>query len=247
MKGLCMKGERCEFLHQFDLEKMPLCRHGDKCKTPDCPFRHIKEEDRMECVFYKQGFCIHGGFCRYKHTRRDRIDRPLVCDYTLGLSQMQAGKEGVALRRPASRQSDFFKVTMCKHYMQGNCPFGDGCHFAHGKEELAKHKAMNPKFGHGGILLSGGIDERGEIRLDVFGAVSDASMDYFEGLSVLGGKTNPVSEPKEVRGNEERRTGGVAGAKRHQYTVFLHRSKDHLARRFAFPYRYAPPVNCMAL
>ena len=42
-----MKGERCEFLHQFDLEKMPLCRHGDRCKTPDCPFRHIKEEVRV--------------------------------------------------------------------------------------------------------------------------------------------------------------------------------------------------------
>ena len=70
MKGLCMKGDRCEFLHQFDLEKMPLCRHGERCKTPDCPFRHIKESERLECVFYKQGFCIHGGFCRYKHVKR---------------------------------------------------------------------------------------------------------------------------------------------------------------------------------
>jgi cleavage and polyadenylation specificity factor subunit 4 len=113
----------------------------------------------MECVFYKQGFCIHGGFCRYKHTRMERIARALVCDFTLGLSQMQAGKDGVAMRRPAAVQSEFFKVSMCKHFLQGSCPFGDGCHFAHGKEELQRHKAMNPKFG-GGAAMMAGLDAR---------------------------------------------------------------------------------------
>mmetsp|Transcript_23164 Transcript_23164/g.48047 ORF Transcript_23164/g.48047 Transcript_23164/m.48047 type:complete len:553 (-) Transcript_23164:30-1688(-) len=198
MKGLCMKGERCEFLHQFDLERMPLCRHGDRCKTPDCPFRHIKEEDRMECVFYKQGFCIHGGFCRYKHTRKERIDRALVCDFTLGLSQMQAGKDGVAMRRPATQVSEYFKVSMCKHFLQGSCPFGDGCHFAHGQEELQRHKAMNPKFGGGGGMMSG-LDASGEIRLDVFGqGYHDSSLDYFDGRNVEGGLPNPVIEPRSA-------------------------------------------------
>ncbi|GMH69414.1 hypothetical protein TL16_g05153, partial [Triparma laevis f. inornata] len=93
MKGLCMKGDRCEFLHQFSLSKMPLCRHSERCKNTQCPFRHIKESERMECVFYRQGFCIHGGFCRYRHVEREKEDLP--------------------------------------HFMQGNCPFGEGCHFAH--------------------------------------------------------------------------------------------------------------------
>ena len=90
LRDLCMKGSACEFLHQFNLEKMPLCRHGERCKITECPFRHISEANRLECVFYSQGFCIHGPFCRYKHVRRDREDLPQVSDFTLGLSQMQA-------------------------------------------------------------------------------------------------------------------------------------------------------------
>jgi len=119
LRDLCMKGAACEFLHQYDLSKMPLCRHGDKCKIKDCPFRHISEADRLECVFYSQGFCIHGPFCRYKHVRRDRIDLPLVADFTLGLSQMQAGKDGITPRRPAPKPNEFFKISLCKHFMQG--------------------------------------------------------------------------------------------------------------------------------
>lgn len=137
-----MKGSACEFLHQYDLSKMPLCRHGDRCKIKDCPFRHISEANRLECVFYSQGFCIHGPFCRYKHLRRDRQDLPLVADFTLGLSQMQAsankgGDGGPAVsRRPAPKPNEFYKISLCKHFMQGDCPFGDGCHFAHGEHEL---------------------------------------------------------------------------------------------------------------
>lgn len=118
----------------YDLSKMPLCRHGDRCKVQDCPFRHISEENRLECVFYSQGFCIHGPFCRYKHVRRDRIDLPAVADFTLGLSQMQAaGKDGAVKVRPAPKPNEFYKISLCKHFLQGECPFGDGCHFAHGE------------------------------------------------------------------------------------------------------------------
>ena len=35
LRDLCMKGSACEFLHQYDLSKMPLCRHGERCKTSD--------------------------------------------------------------------------------------------------------------------------------------------------------------------------------------------------------------------
>ena len=27
LRDLCMKGNACEFLHEYDLKKMPLCRH----------------------------------------------------------------------------------------------------------------------------------------------------------------------------------------------------------------------------
>lgn len=30
LRDLCMKGNACEFLHEYDLKKMPLCRHVSK-------------------------------------------------------------------------------------------------------------------------------------------------------------------------------------------------------------------------
>lgn len=38
-----MKGDQCGFLHQFDVDKMPICRNMLKfgeCKELDCPFKH---------------------------------------------------------------------------------------------------------------------------------------------------------------------------------------------------------------
>eukprot|EP01023_Acetabularia_acetabulum_P048994 TRINITY_DN5204_c0_g2_i1.p2 TRINITY_DN5204_c0_g2~~TRINITY_DN5204_c0_g2_i1.p2 ORF type:complete len:270 (-),score=39.86 TRINITY_DN5204_c0_g2_i1:156-965(-) len=71
LKGLCMKGEQCGFLHQYVPERMPVCKtlqkHG-ACKDPDCPFKHDLDEIN-ECNMYRLGFCIYGPNCRYRHTR----------------------------------------------------------------------------------------------------------------------------------------------------------------------------------
>jgi len=186
LRDLCMKGAACEFLHQYDLSKMPLCRHGDRCKIKDCPFRHISDADRLECVFYSQGFCIHGPFCRYKHVRRDRIDLPAVADFTLGLSQMQA-KDGVTTKRPAPKPNEFYKVSLCKHFMQGDCPFGDGCHFAHGEHELKKFPRAEE--GEGGVV--GGRDGMDEPE-------TTGGADYFQGGAAGGGKPSPILEPEQA-------------------------------------------------
>ncbi|PSC70196.1 Cleavage and polyadenylation specificity factor CPSF30 [Micractinium conductrix] len=72
LRGLCMKGDTCGFLHQFDPERMPVCRallkHG-VCKEPDCPYKHSMDAIK-ECNMYKLGFCIYGPACRFKHTRQ---------------------------------------------------------------------------------------------------------------------------------------------------------------------------------
>ena len=71
LRNLCMKGDKCGFLHQFDKERMPTCRYFAKygeCKEPDCPYKH-SNDDVKECNMYKLGFCIHGPNCRYKHIR----------------------------------------------------------------------------------------------------------------------------------------------------------------------------------
>jgi len=194
LRDLCMKGAACEFLHQYDLSKMPLCRHGDRCKIHDCPFRHISEADRLECVFFSQGFCIHGPFCRYKHVRRERTDIPVVADFTLGLSQMQAGKDGVTTRRPAPKPNEFYKVSLCKHFLQGDCPFADQCHFAHGDQELKKfprnHGDENgaPSF----------MCENGELLDKMFNTQENTTIDYFKGGSSGGGKPIPILDPENA-------------------------------------------------
>ena len=72
LRGLCMKGDNCGFLHEFDQNRMPVCRFYAKygeCREPDCVFKH-STDDVKECNMFKLGFCIHGPNCRYKHVRQ---------------------------------------------------------------------------------------------------------------------------------------------------------------------------------
>ncbi|RWW82378.1 hypothetical protein BHE74_00009160 [Ensete ventricosum] len=51
LRGLCMKGDACGFLHQYDKERMPVCRffrlYGE-CREQDCVYKHTNE-DIKEC------------------------------------------------------------------------------------------------------------------------------------------------------------------------------------------------------
>mmetsp|Transcript_55 Transcript_55/g.121 ORF Transcript_55/g.121 Transcript_55/m.121 type:complete len:670 (+) Transcript_55:256-2265(+) len=221
LRDLCMKGSACEFLHQYDLSKMPLCRHGERCKISDCPFRHISEANRLECVFYSQGFCIHGPFCRYKHMRRDRQDLPLVSDFTLGLSQMQAaasqndgdggGRNGYRrnnqhggqqdTRRPAPKPNEFFKISLCKHFLQGDCPFGENCHFAHGEHELRQFPNKKDRDGDEHMEDNGDGDNASGAQLhdNIFNNASSSNLDYFHGGASGGGKPSPILEPENAK------------------------------------------------
>ena len=84
LRGLCMKGNHCGFLHQFDKQRMPTCRFFAKyseCKEPDCPFKHSLE-DVKDCNMFKLGFCIHGPNCRYRHPRSSS-EHPSISDSAL--------------------------------------------------------------------------------------------------------------------------------------------------------------------
>lgn len=71
LRGLCMKGDICGYLHQLDHARMPICRfyarYGE-CREPDCIFKHTYE-DAKECHMYMLGFCPNGPDCRYKHVK----------------------------------------------------------------------------------------------------------------------------------------------------------------------------------
>ena len=120
--------------------------------------------------------------------RKERVDLPLVADFTLGLSQMQAaGKDGAQPRRPAPKPNEFFKISLCKHFMSGECPFGEGCHFAHGEDELRKFPRQEQK-----------VVEDVELGDNMFSNQDNTTVDYFQGGSSGGGKPSPILEPEQA-------------------------------------------------
>lgn len=74
LRGLCKKGDQCEFLHEYDMKKMPECYFYSRfnaCHNKECPFLHIDPESKVkDCPWYDRGFCRHGPHCRHRHVRR---------------------------------------------------------------------------------------------------------------------------------------------------------------------------------
>ncbi|KAJ1477985.1 hypothetical protein T484DRAFT_1819205 [Baffinella frigidus] len=74
LRSQCKKGDDCDYLHQYDMKRMPLCHFfaDGSCTKDDCQFLHIRPEDKViECPWYARGFCKHGPKCRKKHARKE--------------------------------------------------------------------------------------------------------------------------------------------------------------------------------
>lgn len=88
LRGLCKKGDSCEFLHQYDMSKMPECFFYSKfnaCTNKECTFLHIDPSSKKkDCPWYDRGFCRHGPNCRHKHTKRVMCPNYLVGFCPLG-------------------------------------------------------------------------------------------------------------------------------------------------------------------
>ncbi|OLL24180.1 mRNA 3'-end-processing protein YTH1 [Neolecta irregularis DAH-3] len=75
LKALCKKGDACEFLHEYNLRRMPECyffaKHGFCTSGEECLYRHIDPDSRHGiCPWYEMGFCQLGPDCRQKHIRK---------------------------------------------------------------------------------------------------------------------------------------------------------------------------------
>lgn len=73
----------------------------------------------------------------------------------------------------------------CLTILPGDCPFGEGCHFAHGKEDMRSL----PRKGH-----DDGDDEDEENKPE---NVPTDKKDYFQGGAAGGGKPCPILEPDQ--------------------------------------------------
>lgn len=75
LRSLCKKGETCEFLHEFNLRKMPECnfflRNGFCSNGDECLYLHIDPQSKLPpCPHYDRGFCPLGPRCAKKHVRK---------------------------------------------------------------------------------------------------------------------------------------------------------------------------------
>lgn len=65
LKGLCMKGDTCGFLHVFDVARMPVCRQLLKygvCKEADCPYKHSLDDIKARLL--SPSVCRGAGVCQ---------------------------------------------------------------------------------------------------------------------------------------------------------------------------------------
>lgn len=75
LRGLCKKNDHCEFLHEYNLRKMPEClfylKNGFCTQTPECLYLHIDPQLKIaECMSYNRGFCPDGPECTKRHVRK---------------------------------------------------------------------------------------------------------------------------------------------------------------------------------
>ena len=164
LRSLCQNGERCDFLHKYDPDRMPECRNGADCTDPDCIFKHTTDEDRRECLFYTQGFCIHGPNCRFRHIKLPAEALPDVANFSTPFeSKEEDGEDPVP-------KNAMFKTSMCRHMLEsGACPFMRTCHYAHSQEEL-RTREQNLADGYGT-----------QEELNNAGNMSNNKENYFDG------------------------------------------------------------------
>ena len=86
LRGLCKKGNSCEFLHEYNLRTMPECwffgKYGFCSNGDECMYLHVDERMRvLECMDFRRGFCPKG--LPYLYTTLTIIARdPNKCIHT---------------------------------------------------------------------------------------------------------------------------------------------------------------------
>ncbi|KAI3824606.1 hypothetical protein L1987_06070 [Smallanthus sonchifolius] len=127
LRSLCMKGEACGFLHQYDKSRMPICRffrlYGE-CREQDCVYKHTNE-DIKECNMYKLGFCPNGPDCRYRHAKLPGPP-PSVEEVLQKIQQLTSYNYGNSNRFFQNRNANHSQQSEKFQFPQGNSDANQG-------------------------------------------------------------------------------------------------------------------------
>jgi hypothetical protein len=124
---------------------MPPCKHGKVCKVKNCPLKHEDDEERAECIFFRQGFCNDGPMCKYRHLKRPPDDCPAIASFH---DIVTGGNVPLSKKRKTHQPNQYYKITLCKHWLEhGDCPFSEECHYAHGEADLKAVQAGDEGWG----------------------------------------------------------------------------------------------------
>eukprot|EP00729_Bicosta_minor_P021762 gene21762-35600_t len=110
LKGLCKKGDGCEWLHKYEMYRMMECQffrdHGN-CTNPDCDYLHIDPESkRKDCPWY-------GAPSRRRLPKTEDL---------MGVLHIWHGQTCKNRHR---------RKVVCVRYVSGFCPLGPDCELAH--------------------------------------------------------------------------------------------------------------------
>tara|TARA_B100000795_G_scaffold231114_1_gene188815 strand:+ start:90 stop:2246 length:2157 start_codon:yes stop_codon:yes gene_type:complete len=126
LNNLCMNGDRCEYLHQYDADRMPECFNGINCTKNDCPFKHSAPRKARHCLFYKQGFCIHGPECKFDHEKLPPESRPHYGDFSTPFDGKDTEKPENKPMGELAFPDDPINPSLISSYQKGNPADGNG-------------------------------------------------------------------------------------------------------------------------
>ncbi|KAH0842115.1 hypothetical protein AYO21_00251 [Fonsecaea monophora] len=117
LKGLCKKGDACDYLHEYNLRKMSECQFYNQngyCQNGDeCLYVHVKEGSKLPmCEDYNKGFCEKGPRCPNRHVRRKLCEFYLAgfcpdgkeCKFGVHLKSGPAAAAAAAAEKDADAQ-----------------------------------------------------------------------------------------------------------------------------------------------
>lgn len=59
IRDQCKKGDDCEFIHEYAIDKLDLCKFGDNCTNHYCIYNHKSSKRADVCCSFARGVCLN--------------------------------------------------------------------------------------------------------------------------------------------------------------------------------------------